>query len=430
MAAWIGAPPELRKRRLLAVAGGFIVPFLPYVASQGLSGWPDWMGATSYIERRVGLGNVVGWPSLAWGVLWGGPEVIGRYVAGWGAALVTALCVIGIFAAALPLAALALPRVAAEGRRAIVGAALAFGAFSLWVALLRPVTPFYFVLVLPPIVAALLAATLWIGWRARSLRPVVGVACMLTIAIHVAVTRDMARKVRAGDGVLPARVADVRDSSYAHTFSDVWFPAIAREGLGRALCAHRDGLTLHGQLAYLVDRSLGVDALFACGRRDFVALGNGELGRGEHLTGLTRRFWSALDAAPDCWIGSMGVARARPLAGSGSLAVADGSIYPPRLASRQPARELALAFEASRSEAVVVANVTPGYQDVEVVSVSVDGAELQAVATDDVARAYVAPREGTATARWRLTIRANEPAATDVVALERSRVRRRAAACR
>jgi hypothetical protein len=136
-----------------------------------------------------------------------------------------------------------------------------------------------------------------------------------------------------------------------------------------------------------------------------------------------------MDAAPDCWIGSMGLARAHPVGQAATMPIADGAIYPPRRVSARPEAETELDFEAPRAHAVLVSNVTPGYQHLTVVAVAADGVNLSALAANDLSTLYAPPADGPTTVRWRVRLRSNERSASDVVTIDRGRARVPVAAC-
>ena len=68
---------------VVAIAAGFLVPFLPYVVSQIGGGFADWGSATAYVTGQVVLANVVNLPRVILDDLLGGPAVIAEYLLHW-----------------------------------------------------------------------------------------------------------------------------------------------------------------------------------------------------------------------------------------------------------------------------------------------------------------------------------------------------------
>jgi hypothetical protein len=315
--------------------------------------------------------------------------------------------------------------VAALSRRLPDPAMRLFGAlwlgvavFAAWIALLRPTTPMYFMYALSPFTAGLAALGAWCAMRPLR-RPAIVVACILALSVHAAVAYRLAAAVRTGEGALSARILDVKDSGAARIFHDTWFPAAGRASLGAFLCAGDAAKTLHGHLAYVEDRSVGMDALFAC--RSAERLRVAGAGAGEHWIGMSRAFWRRIDASPRCWSGSLGIARAARVAWPESgIPIANGRKYFPRDHSRSSLQPGSVSLSAPRTQALLVTNPLVGYEALEGVRVTADGESVDAVAANDLSYLFVAPA-GSGDVTWSVAFAASSPQAADVVLFERQR---------
>ena len=162
---------------------------------------------------------------------------------------------------------------------------------------------FQFVWILGAAVAAIVATGLWSLARMQGLRAVAGLLVVASVAFNVYAIVAVARTVRDGEEERYRTHARHQEHGSQVLFRDVWFPAMAHARLGRILCEGGQ-MSLHGHLAYIVDKDLGLDALFACNDRTQISLVGS--GAAHHYVGMTRPFWAALGAMPECWSGSLG----------------------------------------------------------------------------------------------------------------------------
>ena len=393
---------------------GFAIPFLPYVAHQLASGVPDAASTAGYMSRQVSVANLVNMPELVSAAIIGGPQAMLAYL--WPKASGVPMA-----AGALIAVAIAVPVLAAIARRMPEAARGPFGAlwlaiviFALWIALLRPTTPMYFMYALAPFIAGMAALGAWLVLR-RAPAAASLAACLFVLALHGAVTYRMASAVQSGQGVLSSRILDVKEARARHVFNDTWFPAAGRASLGAFLCGPR---TLHGHLAYIEDRSVGMDALFACGSADSLRIA-GSQAPGEHWVGLSRAFWRKLDASPECWSGSLGMSRVAKVAWPAEgIPVANGRRYFPRDPSKGDLAPATVHIDAPRTQALMVANPLVGYEALEEVRVLADGAAVAPLETNDLSRLFVPP-PGSGPVAWSISFAATAPQAADIVFFER-----------
>jgi len=238
----------------------------------------------------------------------------------------------------------------------------------------------------------------------------------VAVALNLWVMYAMAAVVVEGDGRLPSQVMDIKGRIPPTVFRDVWFPAYAHERLGRILC-HAGEVALHGHLAYLADKDLGLDALFVCNDRSRLSLAASAAPA--HLFGMTRRFWKATGADPECWVGSLGLTRRMtPLLQRAPIAVADGSTYMPRTLNRNPPQGVALAFQASGSALVALTNVLGDYEPFRLVSAEADGQRVAPLAQNDFSALFAGPPGRGGAVSWTFSLMATNPLAIEAVAIE------------
>ena len=396
---------------LLAMASGFALPFVPYVAHELAHGVPDAAGFGRYMKGQVGLMQVLDTPALLLSIFAGGPQAMVGYL--WKAPLAVSVAC-GI-AAAVPAIASAVA--AARGwlpRGTWIALAAATVLVAALAAMLRATTPWYFTYAAAPFAAGVTGLGLWVALR-RAPPAALAAACIIAIAVQVAVAQRVALTVHSGEGQLSSRILDVKEWHGRQVYSDTWFPAAGRASLGSLLCAP-GAMTLHGHLAYVEDRSVGVDALFGCGRIAQLTLMGA--GNPRHWVGLSRAFWSKLGGTPQCWIGSLGIAPSPqvPWPARG-IPIADGRVYFPREIAKAALREQVVRFEAPRTRALLVTNPLAGYEGLQDVRVTLDGAAVAPVASNDLSSLFAARGEGPA-ATWTVTFKASTPEAIDIVLFE------------
>jgi hypothetical protein len=395
-----------------AMTLGFVIPFLSYFVSQAARGYPDWGSASEYVAQQMSLSNIVNTPAVV-SAFFAGPETMAEYVLHWpdyaadALMLATAglawLCVVALAAGPLPRLRLA---------QFVVALALT----AAWIACARPTTPVQFTWALTPLVAALIALGLWSVARLPALRWAVIATALVGFGVNVLLVRETAVLVREGEASLPSLIMDTKGGLTHRLYRDVWFPAHEHAPLGRALCEAGGPASLHGHLAYLVDKDLGLDLLFECNDRSRVSLAGSETQL--HHFAMSRPFWRAISALPECWIGSMGLSRAAiPLVPRKPIAVADGGTYLPRKHSGGPLREVVLSFEVPRERAVMITNVRSGYEAFEMRSARAGEVSVIAAAENDFSAVYHAPGSAAGNVQWTFRMLTTLPEAIDVVSV-------------
>jgi hypothetical protein len=409
------APRSVRVRIAGVLVAGFALPFLPYVIHEAANGFPDATTAARYVGTQVSVANALSAPWLLVAYVIGGPQALIGYLWKPGASAGLALACILV----LPLAWLCWhcwppPREeTAILRRVARFLAIGLALFALWSACLRPTTPAYFTYVLAPFVAGLLALALWDLTR----RPVVALCVIFaSVFIAAAVGVRMASIVASGEGVLSSRILDVKQVRPTAIYADTWFPAAGHASLSRFLCRLPRGASLHGELAYIEDRSVGMDLLFGCADASrSVLVGDGKANG--NAFGMSREFWRLADASPRCWSGSLGLAEPLVVASRGSgIPLPDGRRYFPRDRTTAPMGEHIVELDAPSGAAVVISNSFLGYEGLADVTARADGMSVVPVARNDLAWLFRAT-SASRSVHWRLSFKSTKLESVDIVAV-------------
>lgn len=401
-------------RAIVALVIGALAPLIPYVVSQALGGFPDWRSASRYVEGEVAIAGVVNVFRVIAHATYTGPVVLARQVLGWDETAAAALGMAVVLGCATSLAAFVAARDHPLARARAIQLLAGLVVFASGVAMLRTVTPLQFSWVLGAPIGGVAAIGVWSLARARWGRFVARGALVLVLAFAGYVVHAFGSLLHEGEASLDSRVNDIKGDLPPRLFRDVWFPAWAHGELGQVLC-RLDRASLHGHLAYVVDKSLALGALLECGRRPAATLAAGEAG--EHLFGMTRAFWRAIDASPACWIGPLGLGKATPLRSRAGLAIADGRTYLPRTPSGAAPQRATLEHEAPAGSAIMLTNVLGAYELVRVISATASGAEAKPVAQNDLS--YLFRNVGAnGPIAWTFVVEYTNPLALDAVRVE------------
>jgi hypothetical protein len=209
---------------------------------------------------------------------------------------------------------------------------------------------------------------------------------------------------------------DIKDGLPPSVYRDVWFPALAHRDLGRILC-DAGSVSLHGHLAYIADKDLGLDALFACNDRSRLSLVASDAPN--HYFGMTRVFWRALGSAPECWVGSLGLTRhMTPLVDRKPLPLARELTDLLRRLPRNPITTTTFSVTTPGRAGILVTNVLGGYESFQIVSAEAQGHAVSPVTDNDLSSLFASPVEGPGVVRWTFTVLTSNPQAVDVVAVD------------
>jgi hypothetical protein len=404
--AWWGAVA-------LAIA---LVPFAPLVLEHFVAPSALLRQSGDYVEGMVRLANIANLPALLDGILVRGPHVVAAAFFAWAPGAGAIVCVATLAVEGAAVAGLV---IAVWQRRKLAVVALAIAAaFTVAIAWIRPVTPFYMTYVLLPPLAAAGAVGLHTLCAKVGTRAAAALVGML-LALYVATVGAIARTIVSGHVAMPiASRMDVKQDDPSPALPEPWFPAYAVDASGALICAHRGPVVLHGTYAFLEDMYLGLDHRLHCGARDVALLG-AMPSDATHLVGLAAPLWTALGARPRMLLGGVGVVpAARVLGPATGFAPADGSVYPPHSIIGGPDRTAVLEARIPTHEALVVSQPYAPWMPAPALRVSIDGRPASPLARDAVSAVYMCRdcTSGTAAA-WRIEIDSVAPDRVDLVTI-------------
>lgn len=413
-----------RKWRELAVAAFvFLIPLLPFIASQIAEGPTAIRNAVDYLTTAEGLGKLSDFPAVMRGIFMTGPEIIAKSVLGIGGTWAHAYSVFyGLFwamVAAGLMSSLAMPQMRAT---AITSIAIVF-VIALSVVLIRAVTTYYMTFVV---------LTLLLGVAALGLRTAIAVqgirypayAFIACIAIlPIAVTIGGARTFT--NGLYPFAVWPLFDVKrpYQEGPPVPFMPAYAMSSLARALCSDRT-VVAHGALAFHLLHGYALESKLKCAAPPDIRLGGIEPREATHLAGLSRVLLRGVseESAP-----ANAIARAGPLTLfsakqvlsplRGETTAAPGTYPPARPAVGTPER-FTLQFDARCDEIVVVTNMYYPFAPDPKVDATLNGIPVAPIAADAVSTLYACKDASPeSAASWRLSIASPAPDRVDVISV-------------
>lgn len=394
-----------------------VAPFIPYIVSQALHGAPDIATGMRYVESNIKLSRVTNIPDILRGTIFDGPILIAQYVVGIsGAGLLVLKIGLVVALTSVIVGLIGYFRKGLQARVELFTAIGTVAMFSLTIAMLRSNTPFYFVYVLMPPLAALVA--LAICAFARWMKDGYLAYCFaaIVIALQGVVVGRIGWAMHEGVGTLPY-ASDVVTAADSAAYSDIWFPSLAQDEAGRFLCGSGDGMVVHGPMAYLVDRNAGADTLIHCDRELTVQLG-GMYGGTRHTVGMPRSYWNALSQSPQCWLGPLGLVDAAAIVWAPhGVPPVSGRNYPPRSILAYAQAPQNLSFEAPNNQALLLTNVIFGSNPSQILSVKANGSQLKPIAETQVSSLYVPTPGNIGKLVWEVQFSAMDPSMIDAVML-------------
>ncbi len=404
-----------RLRHALVVVLVAALPLLPHLLAQLGGSGQDLPQLQRYVGEQLQGGILERlWP-LTRGIAWGGPVMVHDYLLhGRASALLLAAHAGGLLLAAIGLALL--PR---GLRRWALLLALAWLAQSLFLLLLRPISPFWMSYAHLPLLAALVA----LGWHALwQALPAVRFALLAVAASHLAgwglllqvlVDPPVAYRHPTFAPGSAGMLSVTSVATGATTLSTARLPAQRMQALGARLCTPT---SVYGHLAAWADESFGVGIRMACGRSDQLALGGppaarawiGLIGNAQRAAGLPegeREGGLQLYPASAVWT------RATP------LPIVEGGRFPPRQLEVS-AGTFTVSGRAPASAVVVISARASGYVGFEPGEVRADDRPVAPLYRDRYLALYrCTDCSADAEIGWRLTAVSAE-AYTDVVVID------------
>ncbi len=415
-AAALSLPTIPHRRRLLhALAAATIaaLPLLPHVLAElSHPASADWLRVQDYVDGGLQSGLFERMQPLLAGLLWHGPAMMHRL---WLGGDVLGTLLLGAHALALGLAAIGLPLAARRPAPWIVLGLLLLQ--SLFVLLLRPITPFWMAYAHAPLLAALLALGLAALWRRGGwLRSAIGIAAggyligaglLLRFVANPAEQLTFPQFAAGSPGMMS--VASVPSGRIA--VANPRLPAQQMAAIGARLCAP---VTVYGHLAALVDESFGVGVRSACGQRDQVVLGGPANPARPAIIGLTRpaRRAAGLDAERGDWLELHPVDAVWSAAES--FRVVAAGAFPPRDLSASAAVEFTIEGRAPHDAAIVVATRAAGHHRFDAHAAERDGRTIPPAFRDSYVAVYRCDDCAAGPGDWTLRV-TGPPAYVDVL---------------
>lgn len=249
--------------RSVALALGFVVPFVPMLVAEAREGWPMLARSGEYLAAADPGARLARMPAVVLGGLFAPVVLVRDFLLGEHAALRAAWVAGTAALAALGLVGL----VRASARRHWMPAWLFGGAVAATgsLALLREAVAFYFVLPLLPLVAAAAAASVHAASeRHRDL--VIALVGAFALAANVVVLRQRAEQASLGEQWLPrASLADVARWPVADPVPVDYLPVIEADRTWvPLLCGAARPAALHGDIAAQLELAQALPLVLAC----------------------------------------------------------------------------------------------------------------------------------------------------------------------
>ena len=304
-----------------------------------------------------------------------------------------------------------------EGRRLFLcGLAMLALAWTIGVAV-RSYTSFYLVYFLLPLTALVIGLALEsiVAAGSRGLRAT-GITATALIVVSLVVSAYGARAIGRA-GLIESRIPAMGDLAHPGTVAvrAAYVGSSARDALAAEACAlPGDTITLHGELAYALSISLGLDYRLHCPARAdrFRVFGNAP---GAHVTALPEGVVPALALAQDKPArGLRLLASVRPIHPAEGRPFEKGFSYFERLPDRKPVQRIVVEFVSKPGELLAVHRHKPFHTAWNGFKVTVEGQPAAPVYSTFNSWIY-RTREGPG--RWTVEVETDAPQWVEVFAL-------------
>ncbi|MDZ4729849.1 MAG: hypothetical protein SH820_07910 [Xanthomonadales bacterium] len=390
-----------------------VLPWIPYLISQHSQAWPDFRTSTEYAASLDYMQNFLGVLSIARGTFIDSPFLMLKGFLGLeGLALGLASAVLyGVFVVGIGLAFHNAWR--QHDWRLPVALLIQIATSLVLIAMIRPITLYYMVLLLYPAWCGL-AALGWSQfgepWKTRISYSASAMALLTLGGFAVANYSES----KTGHALLPATsLVNVRRFAPMDFTDGVVFPAWARTDLAKFICAHGQEVNFHGMASLILEQSFALEARMRCPNQKIYVGGTGP---GPHYLGVNQ-----VDAT---FLGLVGTPRVGPLhfikpqrvfGPAEPLAVPIGDEYPPRQPMWGEHHLLQHQFETTAEEMLVINNLYQFWMPREI-TVLQNGQPavpiLQTTLQEYYACENCQPGEN---ANWSVTISAPHPEFVEVV---------------
>lgn len=227
--------------------------------------------------------------------------------------------------------------------------------------------------------------------RHRASATIAGLMCAIILGQFFAAGIVLQRLSQHVTFTLPGpALADIKNYSRAMAEPNMLISMTMYDAIGRYLCSHSQAKVVHGDLAYLVDNTLGLGELLHCNRGGQTSIIGASSGQPQlHIAGLIAPTWP-LQSAPDHRIGPLAIFTPATIINPGAgHPIPDGRQYPPHgNIGNHPAQDYTWSFTTPAGTAVVISNPIPFYFAIEVKSVTANGQPLSLTAKTLTSQIY------------------------------------------
>ncbi len=337
-----------------------LLPFLPYLIDQQLSGWPLLSELDEFQSGQAGVFSVSNAMTIAGQLLGGGLHYCLRYIVGLPS--LASLALTGLFCLTATIGLVgALIRVFQGDRIALL---FWITLVSGWLGLvgLRVVHPYYMLTPIWFVLSGLIAIGLSTAFAFQSTRMTTSaraalpIACVsLLVALHLVFVVAATRTLQVGHWPFAINpVMDVKHPVDLHRPHPL-LSAVQSRQTGRWLCRN-SGLAIHGSLALTLIHGYAMDARLTCSGIDHSA-GGSEAGRA-HVIGISKALASEIDRKPVAKVGAFSVfnVSATPRE-QVSIALETFRDYPPYTPAFSPEKEESVELDAADGDWLVVTHL-------------------------------------------------------------------------
>lgn len=276
---------------LMVLGVAFVLPFLPWLWQQAVTGWSDFGAAQQSMQSLNAIAVLQQFPSLLTGVVFQGPWFFWHHLTTIPVLLASGLSIItiGLIVAGILLA---LVRVRISGAMPAVWLVLLLVLLCAW--MLKSAVAHYMLYALWTCLALLIA--LGIGhWNSRLRNSVLAGVYLLAISALLAQGQFMRMSAENGNLTFPRDVImNIGRIPIGATVARAHAAVGSRDAIAAWLCQHSSPVVVLGPAYTVLDDSAGVELNLHCQRR--VTVLHQPMDGASALVGASRKLWQQVQA--------------------------------------------------------------------------------------------------------------------------------------
>lgn len=432
-----GSKGHWRLVHLVATFGLFLLPFIPYLILQindGFGDWQRWQALTQVADEmktgaQVQSENFISaWLGNLYALIVGGPQRLYGFVVSvspFGGIMMLFIMsglLISTMGSWIYHIVYNRKHMRTAWQMVLIGIVI-LGVLVAAITVLRSFTPFYMLLVLAPLTAALWAWLLTAGglfvFRKHLLVLLITIVVLGVLPIGALQKATYDGQVHLGPVM---NVRQVPSDNWQTNFETVDALTVAdSQAWSEVLCQGQ--IQLHGPGALLMDLLSALPRRLECPETNLLLGGRAQLSHSQILL-MHRSFWKKTLLKPDKWLtAAWGMSKNIEIYNEYEALMPvsfNDYIHPPRsLRERQAMQTFTKQIQSPEGAVIMISHLLPFYTVTQVTEVTANGLKAEKLMANIGNQMYDCPACESGPIDWQIKLRSNDPAAIDIIVLNK-----------